>query len=42
MRASVATTVRERVTRALLIGVAIGAGAAILAGMVGVLAVLGQ
>ena len=42
VRASVATMVRERVTRALLIGVAVGSGAAILAGMMGVLAVLGQ
>ncbi|MHA6523552.1 serine/threonine-protein kinase [Tessaracoccus sp. G1721] len=40
--ASVASTVRERVTRALLVGVAIGAGAATLAGMMGILAVLGQ
>ena len=40
--AAVTDTVRERVTRALLIGAGIGTGAAILAAMVGVLAVLGQ
>lgn len=40
--ASVAATVRQRATRALLIGVGIGAGAAILTAMMGVLAVLGQ
>ncbi|MHA6507804.1 serine/threonine-protein kinase [Tessaracoccus sp. Y1736] len=42
VRAAVTTTVKERVTRALLIGVAIGVGAAILLAMMGVLAVLGK